>query len=392
MEALQQVEFVYNRQRGRPIYAEFVHRGQPPRYPAFAMQLPVAFMPWDEDQGGVVCFMHPVHQSVLASREETADENANVGVCRCGVVKYGKYFKRNRLKELGYYDVALKVMDKGQLELQHDDVFNEVRVMAQLQPPGFTGVYRSPYFSQWECCSDGYNEYIAMDFAANGSLVMYIKRRLTDYKRFAVVPLVQRMADHARVEATLNAFVAEAMMTEALYIFHGVMQGLAYMHAHNVCHLDLDPCNVVIDANFNPRLIDFGSSEIMTNDGLAGTADRLVKFKPLYVAKEVREHNHHAPPRPGFLGAAADMWSAGVLVRTETLPPYSDDTVGLTGASIVAVPAHVLWLSQGPPRAAARPELAPQSALPRAGRLRHVSRRPGLPHLLPRHLTAARDL
>lgn len=316
MEALQQVEFVYNRQRGRPNYTEFVHRGQPPRYPPFSMQLPVTFMPWDEDKGGVVCFMHPAHLSVLSTPEETAAENGNVGVCRCGVVKYGKYFQRNRLKELGSCDVALKIMDKGQLELQHDDVFNEVRVMAQLQPPGFMGVYNSQYFSQWECCSDAYNEYIAMDFAANGSLIMFVKRRLTDYKRFAVQKLVQTMSSLPSIEAIVNAFVAEAWMTEALYLFHGIMSGLAYMHANNVCHLDLDPCNVVIDSSFRPRLIDFGSSEIMTNDGFAGADDRLVKFKPLYVAQEVRDHNHHATPRPGFLGAAADMWSAGVLVRS----------------------------------------------------------------------------
>ncbi|GLD94141.1 hypothetical protein PINS_up002752 [Pythium insidiosum] len=314
MDPLEQVEFAYNRMRGRPAFAEYVHRGQPPRYPPFTMQLPVMFMPWDEDQGGMVCFLHPAQQTVLSTPEETQHESSNIGICRCGVVKYGKYFRRNRLRDLGSWDVALKVMNKEQLELQNDDVFNEVSVMAALQPPGFTGNYSSPYFSQWECCSDAHNEYIAMDWAANGSLVMYVKHRLTDYKRFAVQRLVQTMTSLADIEAVVNAFVAEAWMTEALHIFVGVMRGLEYMHSRQVCHLDLDPCNIVIDLQFNPRLIDFGSSEIMNGDGRAGANDRLVKFKPLYVAPEVRAHNHHTPPRPGFDGAAADMWSAGVLL------------------------------------------------------------------------------
>ncbi|TMW56059.1 hypothetical protein Poli38472_008707 [Pythium oligandrum] len=314
MEALHQVEFAYNRKLGRPTYAEVMHRGQPPRYPPFAVQVPVMFLPWDEDRGGVMCFIHPGHQRVLETPQETQDDASNIGICRCGVVKYGKYFQRNRLAEFGAYDVAVKIMNKGQLLLQRDDVLNEVRVMAQLQPPGFSGIYSSPHFSQWECCTDAYNEYIATDLAANGSLVQYVKRRLTDYKRFAVQKLVQTMSSLGNIEAVVNAFVAEAWMAEALYIFSGVMKGLAYMHAQSVCHLDLDPCNIVIDKNFVPRLIDFGSSEIMDNNGFAGQDDRLVKFKPLYVAQEVRDHNHHEPPRPGFLGGAADMWSSGVLL------------------------------------------------------------------------------
>ncbi|KAF1780937.1 Protein kinase-like domain [Phytophthora cactorum] len=284
LEALQLVEFAYNRQRGEPRYIPFRHRGVPPRYPAFELQLPVLLLPWDDERGGVMCFAHPLHQAPLTSEAANQDETALLGVCRCGVVRFAKYFQRGRLDAAPTYDVALKIMDKTQLKLQHDDVLNEVRVMAQLQPPGFAGVYHSPHLSQWECLADEHNEYIAMDWAANGSLIMYAKRRLTDYKRFAVERLVNRMTSLPELEQA------------------------------NVCHLDVDPCNVVIDAEYTPRVIDFGSSEIMTNNGRAGADDRLIKFKPLYVAEEVRAHNQHPSPRPGFLGAPADMWSAGVLL------------------------------------------------------------------------------
>ncbi|KAF4029174.1 Protein kinase domain [Phytophthora infestans] len=315
LEALQLVEFAYNRQRGEPRYIPFRHRGVPPRYPAFDLLLPVLLLPWDDERGGVMCFAHPLHQAPLASDASNQDEMALLGVL----------FPTWLLGICPTYDVALKIMDKTQLKLQHDDVLNEVRVMAQLQPPGFSGVYHSPHLSQWECLADEHNEYIAMDWAANGSLIMYAKRRLTDYKRFAVERLVNRMTSLPELEHAVNTFVSRAWMLEALYIFEGVLKGLAYMHAQNVCHLDVDPCNVVIDADYNPRVIDFGSSEIMTNNGRAGADDRLIKFKPLYVAEEVRAHNQRPSPRPGFLGAppillVRKLWDAAL----STLELFAD--------------------------------------------------------------------
>lgn len=93
------------------------------------------------------------------------------------------------------------------------------------------------------------------------------------------------------------------------------MKGVVYMHSRDVAHLDLDPCNVVIDRDEVARIIDFGSSEIMKSTlGLAGTLDTLTKYKPLYVSPEVRRNNRKRAPRPGFDGAKADMWSLGVLV------------------------------------------------------------------------------
>ncbi|KAF1788551.1 Protein kinase-like domain [Phytophthora cactorum] len=227
LEALQLVEFAYNRQRGEPRYIPFRHRGVPPRYPAFELQLPVLLLPWDDERGGVMCFAHPLHQAPLTSEAANQDETALLGVCRCGVVRFAKYFQRGRLDAAPTYDVALKIMDKTQLKLQHDDVLNEVRAMAQLQPPGFAGVYHSPHLSQWECLADEHNEYIAMDWAANGSLIMYAKRRLTDYKRFAVERLVNRMTSLPELEQAVNTFVARAWMLEALHIFEGEVR------AHN---------------------------------------------------------------------------------------------------------------------------------------------------------------
>lgn len=104
-------------------------------------------------------------------------------------------------------------------------------------------------------------------------------------------------------------------MRESLHIYTNLMQGLTYLHAQNVAHLDLDVYNIAIDRQGLPRIIDYGSSQIMDQRGFVASGDVSVKFKPGFAAPEVRNHARYRPPRPGFDGAKADIWSAGVVVR-----------------------------------------------------------------------------
>ncbi|KDO35029.1 CAMK/CAMKL protein kinase [Saprolegnia parasitica CBS 223.65] len=285
MEAVvEEAELLYRRQQGRPTYVTTEHRGQPDRFPPFQLHVPQSFLPWNPQRRDVVAF--PSGNSVLST-------------CRCGVVMGGVYYTRPAVHEADQTDgasqrymVAVKMMDRHQLLLQRDDVENEIRVMRELQPGGFTGVLHNPHLLQWECSNDEANEYIATDYVSNGSLLSYTRE------------LKDRM-------------VAEVWVQEALRLFLGIVRGLTYIHAHDVAHLDLDPCNVVIDSTLTPRILDFGSAICLLNDnanGRAGGGTMLIKCKPLYAPPEVRRHNQSPPPREPFDGAAADMWSAGTLL------------------------------------------------------------------------------
>lgn len=272
-----------------------------PRGAPFAVRLPKFYLPWDARRG------------IIALRRPSAQ----LAVCRCGFVLAGTYVRADRPTEL-QVPVALKVMDRAQLIEQRDDVEAEVRVMARLQMAGVDAPLANAHVVRWECAADEHNQYIATEFVANGSLVAFAHARI---RQLMVKHLEEFLRQHGEGPSKLEcvAYVyrgcGHEWMRESLHIFLGLMRGITYMHAQGVAHLDLDIYNVAVDKAGAPRIIDLGSGQIMDHRGVVAQGDVGIKCKPLFVAPEVRRHSRKAPPRPGFDGASADMWAAGVVVR-----------------------------------------------------------------------------
>jgi 5'-AMP-activated protein kinase catalytic alpha subunit len=148
----------YDVQRGIPPFEEFVHapiiRGSRP----FKIKIPSIFLPWDDTRG------------ILAIRRR----NKILATCRCGVVLSGIYFQhQNPTHQIS---IALKVMDREQVILQKDDVEGEVRAMAQLQNGGITAALNNRFVLRWEYGEDQYNQYLATEYVANGSLISYASK------------------------------------------------------------------------------------------------------------------------------------------------------------------------------------------------------------------------
>ncbi|GMF20104.1 unnamed protein product [Phytophthora lilii] len=210
-------------------------------------------------------------------------------------------------------------MDRAQVLLQRDDVESEIRVMGQLQMAGLDAPLANEHVVRWEYSSDAYNQYVATEFVANGSLQAYAHRQVRQLMFRHLRDFVQ---EHGPPPTKLECISyvhrgsGHEWMREGIEIFKGIVRALTYLHAQNVAHLDLDVYNVAVDGRTCPRIIDLGSSQIMDNRGLVGEGYVSIKCKPLFVAPEVRSHQMMPPPRPGFNGAAADMWAAGVIVRT----------------------------------------------------------------------------
>ncbi|KAE8709025.1 CBL-interacting protein kinase 17 [Hibiscus syriacus] len=93
---------------------------------------------------------------------------------------------------------------------------------------------------------------------------------------------------------------------EGRKFFQQLIDGVGYCHDQGVFHRDLKLENVLIDANSNIKISDFGLSALprhIREDGLLHTTCG----SPNYVAPEIFANR-------GYNGATSDIWSCGVIL------------------------------------------------------------------------------
>ncbi|KAG5417513.1 GIN4 [Candida metapsilosis] len=105
---------------------------------------------------------------------------------------------------------------------------------------------------------------------------------------------------------------------EAIKYFRQIILGTAYCHALGICHRDLKPENLLLDAQLNVKLADFGMAALESNGKLLDTSCG----SPHYAAPEIVSGlKYH--------GAASDVWSCGVILfalLTGRLP-FDDENI-----------------------------------------------------------------
>jgi serine/threonine protein kinase len=112
-----------------------------------------------------------------------------------------------------------------------------------------------------------------------------------------------------------------------------IVSALHYLHSHDIIHRDLKPDNILIAANGQLKLTDFGLSFLgvvdrgIKDDSIA-TADSIVGT-PDYLAPEIVLSQPHS--------FTADYWSLGVILYEFLVgvPPFHGDTEGATFANAV---------------------------------------------------------
>lgn len=99
--------------------------------------------------------------------------------------------------------------------------------------------------------------------------------------------------------------------------FQQIARAVRFVHAHGVAHRDISLENVLVDAQQQCRLADFG---LATENGVA-CVGRVGKL--FYMAPEVLRSS--APPHEHYNGLSADVWSLGVLlfVLVTGAPPFA---------------------------------------------------------------------
>ncbi|XP_010914779.1 CBL-interacting protein kinase 1 [Elaeis guineensis] len=129
---------------------------------------------------------------------------------------------------------------------------------------------------------------------------------------------------------------------EGRKLFQQLIDAVSYCHDKGVFHRDLKPENVLLDAEGNIKISDFGLSALpqqFGNDGLLHTTCG----SPNYVAPEVLANR-------GYDGAKSDIWSCGVIlyvILTGYLP-FDDRNLAVLYQKIFKGEFQIpKWLSPG---------------------------------------------
>ncbi|KAI9329091.1 kinase-like domain-containing protein, partial [Obelidium mucronatum] len=90
-------------------------------------------------------------------------------------------------------------------------------------------------------------------------------------------------------------------------IFKQVVLAVEYLHKVGIVHRDIKDENIVLDSNYNVRLIDFGCASPIPKQ----KSDYFTKFRgtAMYASPEI------AACQP-YRGPEADIWALGVLLFT----------------------------------------------------------------------------
>lgn len=164
--------------------------------------------------------------------------------------------------------VAMKVLDRSAI-IKHkmaDQIKREISIMKLVRHPYVVRLH--------EVLASRTKIYIILEFITGGELFDKIVR-------------------HGRL--------SEA---EARLYFQQLIDGVDYCHSKGVYHRDLKPENLLLDSQGNLKISDFGLSAL-PEQGVSLL--RTTCGTPNYVAPEVLSHK-------GYNGAAADVWSCGVIL------------------------------------------------------------------------------
>ncbi|KAM6041075.1 NUAK family SNF1-like kinase 2 [Theristicus caerulescens] len=179
----------------------------------------------------------------------------------------GTYGKVKKARERSGKLVAIKSIRKDKIKDEQDLVHirREIEIMSSLNHPHIIAVH--------EVFENNSKIVIVMEYASKGDLYDYISER-------------QRLTEQ-----------------EARHFFRQVVSAVYYCHKNGIVHRDLKLENILLDANGNIKIADFGLSNVYQQDKLLQT----YCGSPLYASPEIING------RP-YKGPEVDSWSLGVLL------------------------------------------------------------------------------
>jgi len=128
---------------------------------------------------------------------------------------------------------------------------------------------------------------------------------------------------------------------EARNFFHQIVSGVEYCHFQKIVHRDLKPENLLLDANLNIKIADFGLSNLMRDGDFLRTSCG----SPNYAAPEVISGHLYAGPE-------VDVWSCGVILYALLCGslPFDDESIPnlfkKIKSGMYSLPSHLSQLAR----------------------------------------------
>ncbi|KAL0875858.1 hypothetical protein Bca101_025563 [Brassica carinata] len=207
--------------------------------------------------------------------------------------------------------VALKILDKQNLHknMMPKQIRREISTMKLINHPNVVRLY--------EVLASKTKIYIVLEFATGGDL-------------YGKISKLRQLPDGRLKE------------DEARRYFQQLINAVDYCHSRGVYHRDLKPENLLLDAQGNLKVSDFGLSALSRQAGGDGLLHTTCGT-PNYVAPEVLNDQ-------GYDGATADLWSCGVILFLLLAGhlPFEDYNIMMLYKKIIGAEYSCpAWLSPG---------------------------------------------
>uniref|UniRef100_A0A0R3PAI6 MAP/microtubule affinity-regulating kinase 3 n=1 Tax=Angiostrongylus costaricensis TaxID=334426 RepID=A0A0R3PAI6_ANGCS len=165
-------------------------------------------------------------------------------------------------------EVAIKIIDKTALNPSSlQKLFREVKIMKQLDHPNIVKLYQVMENEQ--------TLYLVLEYASGGEVFDYL-------------------VAHGRMKEK-----------EARVKFRQIVSAVQYLHSKSIIHRDLKAENLLLDADMNIKIADFGFS----NQFALGNKLDTFCGSPPYAAPELFQGKKYDGPE-------VDVWSLGVILYT----------------------------------------------------------------------------
>ncbi|CAM4913064.1 unnamed protein product [Rotaria socialis] len=185
-------------------------------------------------------------------------------------------------------EVAIKIIDKAQLNpTSLQKLFREVKIMKGLDHPNIVKLF--------EVIETEKTLYLVMEYASGGKDIRYMLKQNHLNNNY---PFLGEVFDYLVAHGRMKEKEARAK-------FRQIVSAVQYLHQKHIVHRDLKAENLLLDAELNIKIADFGFS----NEFTPGSKLDTFCGSPPYAAPELFQGKKYDGPE-------VDVWSLGVILYT----------------------------------------------------------------------------